>query len=122
MKHSAQLDDYIAANESAIRTNPPRGNPAYADDPIAVWRYYMRVFGYGLAGFDEKEVIDAIKSLYSRWFVFLEFNSKMPKIDNHLFLGWIRDAMREAQADDARRQAQRADSADSVQGTLAYGD
>ncbi|MBK8188853.1 MAG: hypothetical protein IPK79_00200 [Vampirovibrionales bacterium] len=122
MKHSAQLDDYIAANESAIRTNPPRNNPAYADDPIAVWRYYMRVFGYGLAGFDEKEATDAIKLLYSRWFVFLEFNSKMPKIDNHLFLGWIRDAMREAQAGDARRKAQRSKVIKVEQGALAYGD
>jgi hypothetical protein len=90
------LADYVAANEAIILAqNPPRNCPAYAEDPIAMWRYYMRCFGAGLAVFDAKAVNDVVSTLYSRWFVRSEFHSKMPKIDNHDFVGWIYAARQE---------------------------
>ena len=93
------LADYVAANEAIILAqNPPRNCPAYIDDPIAVWRYYMRCFGAGLAAFDDKAVQDVVSTLYSRWFVRTEFHSKMPKIDNHDFVGWVYAARQEALA------------------------
>lgn len=90
------LADYIAQNEQAIFHNPPRNNPAYETDPVMMWRYYMRVFGAGLAAFDEKQVANVVSGLYSSWFVRLELNSKMPRIDAKDFFGWIYSAMEES--------------------------
>lgn len=92
------LVEYIASTEMVLQYNPPRNNPRYADDPISVWRYYMRVFGAGLTIYDRAEVEDWIKALYSRWFVRNEFHSKMPEVNNHMFIGWIYSAMDEASA------------------------
>ena len=92
------LIQYIANMEMVLQYNPPRNNPRYADDPVDVWRYYMRTFGAGLGGFNRAEVEDWIKTLYSRWFVRGEFHSQMPNVDNHRFIGWIYDAMNEARS------------------------
>ena len=89
------LEEYLQETENAIKSNPPRNNPAYQNDAVAMWKYYMRNFGAGLAAHDEKEARRAITSLYSRWFVSLEFHSQMPKINAKDFTGWILEAMQE---------------------------
>ena len=89
------LANYISETQAAIFQNPPRNNPAYANNPVLMWRYYMRCFGAGLAGFDKKEVQKVVSGLYSSWFIRLEFHSKMPKIDAKEFFGWIYSAMEE---------------------------
>ena len=89
------LQEYVDATEQALFANPPRNSPSYADDPKRIWRMYMRNFGAGLSAFDERSVRDTINSLYGRWFVRLEFHSKMPDIDAKEFFGWIRSADQE---------------------------
>ncbi len=79
--------------EVVLNRNPPRNNPRYQDDPVGVWRYYMRCFGAGLSTYERSEVENCVKSLYGRWFVRAEFHSKMPDINNHRFVGWIYEAM-----------------------------
>lgn len=98
---------YTQAMEEAIFANPPRNNPAYATDPVAMWRYYMRNYGSGLAGLDHKEVDDIINSLYGRWFIRLEFNSHRPDIDAKEFFTWIRQARDEAETADRQRRQER---------------
>lgn len=84
------LSEYVKRTEQAIRQNPPRQNPAYADDPVGVWRYYMRCFGAGLDVYDRHEVDQVITSLYSGWFMRLEFgNPNRPAINADDFRKWI---------------------------------
>lgn len=99
------LQEYVDATEQALFANPPRNSPAYADDPKRMWKMYMRNFGAGLVAFDEKGVRDVINTLYGRWFVRLEFHSKMPNIDAKEFFGWIRSADQE-QREKARERGQ----------------
>lgn len=87
------LQEYFHKTDAAIRANPPSNSPAYQTDPKAMWRYYMRNFGAGLAGFDLKETENLITSLYSGWFMRLEFmNQKRPNVDAKEFFSWIRSA------------------------------
>ena len=89
------LEEYVGATQSALFANPPRNCPAYADDPIKMWRYYMRNFGAGLAYFDEAKVRDVVSGLYGSWFIRLEFHSKRPNVNAEEFHEWIYSAMRE---------------------------
>ena len=89
------LKEYIERNRAAFFANPPRNQGNYQDDPVSVWRYYMRTFGTGLDIYPEKDVVDELKSLYSSWFVRLEFNSHMPDIDAKQFIGWALSAREE---------------------------
>lgn len=106
MKIDADLQDYINRTEQAINANPPYLWPAYTDDPVMCWRYVCRLFGYGLAEFDNKQVRDVVKGLYGRWFIRLELFHKLPEINNADFIGWIINAMEEANDDAKRREAQ----------------
>jgi len=92
------LTQYVENTRSALFFNPPRNQPAYQGDPIAMWRYYMRNFGAGLGVYDEKQVRSIVSGLYSSWFVRLEFNSRMPNIDAKTFFSWIYGAMNEMKA------------------------
>lgn len=92
------LQEYVSATESALFKNPPRNSPAYADDPIRMWRYYMRNFGAGLAYYDEAKIHGIVSGLYSGWFMRLEFNSNRPNINNKEFVEWIKSAEREMRA------------------------
>ncbi len=91
------LEEYIEATEASLRGNPPRNNPRYAEDPIGVWRYYMRCFGAGLSIYNETEAINACKALYSRWFIRLEFNQRRPNIDNKQFMKWIIESRKDTE-------------------------
>ena len=92
------LQEYVSATESALFNNPPRNSPAYADDPIRMWRYYMRNFGAGLAYFDETKTHGIVSGLYSGWFMRLEFNSNRPDVNAKEFFEWIHSAEREMRA------------------------
>lgn len=91
------LQDYVTKNERAIMGNNPTLWPAYESDPIAVWRYIARCFGHGLAGYDERQVISVVQTLYGNWFIRSEFHHKIPNISAKMWAGWILDAMHEAQ-------------------------
>lgn len=90
------LDEYYKAMDRAIKANPPSKQPYYAVDPNYVWRYYMRSFGHGLDIYSDKEVNDLITSLYSNWYIRLEFISGNMKVDAKTFYNWIREARDEA--------------------------
>lgn len=90
--------DYTEANTSALKQNHPRNYPRYADDPVACWRYVCRCYGAGLAPYSDKEIQDVVPSLYTRWFIALDFTSRRPGIDVKQFAGWIWEATREARA------------------------
>lgn len=84
------LTEYVNATANALRVNPPSANPAYHDNPIAVWRYYMRVFGAGLGIYDPHQVDLVITELYSGWFMRAEFaNANRPAINSSDFRKWI---------------------------------
>jgi hypothetical protein len=84
------LQEYVDKTRVAIFSNPPRNNPAYQDDPAAMWRYYMRNFGAGLTPYKNDDVQHVVSGLYSSWFMRLEFNNNnRPDIDAKEFFGWI---------------------------------
>jgi hypothetical protein len=39
------IQEYTERTGSALQQNHPRNYPAYADDPIACWRYVCRCYG-----------------------------------------------------------------------------
>ena len=94
-KKMPTLDEYVESYGDALTRNPPCNSPAYADDPIGVWRYAMRVFGCGLADWPQEEV-EKIYGTYGRWFVRLEtFGPNRARVDADEFIGWIRSAEQE---------------------------
>jgi hypothetical protein len=87
------LEEYIESYGDALAQNPPFKSPAYADDPVGVWRYAMRVFGAGLADWHQEEVGKITGTLYGKWFVRLEtFGPNRARVDAKEFIGWIRSA------------------------------
>ena len=89
------IQEYTERTGDALRQNHPRNYPAYADNPIACWRYVCRCYGAGLAPYTDKEIQDVVPSLYTRYFIALDFTSRRPKIDAKQFSSWIWDACRE---------------------------
>lgn len=90
------ITEYTERTTDALKQNHPRTYPRYADDPIACWRYVCRCYGAGLASYSDKEVQDVVPSLYTRWFIALDFTSRRPNIDVKQFNSWIWDAARDA--------------------------
>lgn len=96
MKIDPKLQDYTNRTGHALMSKPPRTWPVYEADPVAAWRYVCRLYGHGLAGFDEAQVKDVCSTLYGSWFVRCELSGrKLPAIDNKDFIKWILDARRE---------------------------
>ena len=86
------LEEYVNNMESAIFFNPPRKGMPHAS-PKDSWRYNMRGFGHGLKDFPTEDTDKVIQSLYTGWFMKLEFGrSDRPDVDAKEFFGWIRGA------------------------------
>lgn len=90
------ITEYTERTTGALKENHPRNYPAYKDDPVACWRYVCRCYGAGLAPYTGEEVQNVVPSLYTRWFIALDFTSRRPNIDAKQFNGWIWDAAQEA--------------------------
>ncbi len=91
------LQEYLDACVQALRANNPVGWPAYAENPLEVWRYLARSIGYGLGCYDVAAVRREIGSLYGRIVVACTFGTRYGvPIDNATFLGWMREAAAEA--------------------------
>lgn len=88
------ISEYFSGFESAVLSNPPTRQSSYEDDPIAVWKYYMRGFGHGLAEFSDKDANSVIGKLYSL-FMRCVFMHKIPNINSKDIVMWVTEARNE---------------------------
>lgn len=92
------LNQYLKANEDALRANPPPAQSAYYGDPAGAWAYIARTIGAGLADYQDQELREARGTFYNLIVIPCMLTGAKVPVDAKQWLQWIDGAIAKQRA------------------------